>query len=100
MNRIDRIKAMEEKLDRAAAAIGAADKALDEYSIALDDIRKLAAYYASEQWMRDFDADEAGKIPADLKRGVLSEDGLYDALNERRALYGRMLRVCMDYFEK
>ena len=100
MNRIDRIKAMEEKLDRAAAAIGAADKALDEYSIALDDIRKLAAYYASEQWMRDFDADEAGKVPADLKRGVLSEDGIFDLLEENRALQMKLAQTLAKVIKK
>ena len=26
--------------------------------------------------------DEAGKIPEDVKRGVLSEDGLYDLLED------------------
>lgn len=29
-----------------------------------------------------FEADERGEIPADLERGVLSEDGLYDLLGE------------------
>ena len=30
--------------------------------------------------MEDFKDDEAGKLPNDLKRGVLSEDGLYNFL--------------------
>ena len=41
-------------------------KAIDEYIGALDDIRALAAYYAGETWMKDFAADEAGKLPAEL----------------------------------
>ena len=44
--------------------------------------QELAAYYASSEWKRDFADDEAGLLPADLKRGVLSEDGLYDLLAE------------------
>ena len=49
----------------------------------------LAAYYASEAWKEDFAADEAGRFPATLKRGVLSEDGIYSALDAfREALAG------------
>lgn len=47
--------------------------------------QELAAYYASSEWKRDFADDEAGLLPADLKRGVLSEDGLYDLLEESKA---------------
>ena len=44
----------------------------------------LAAYYASEAWKEDFAADEAGRFPATLKRGVLSEDEIYNALEAYR----------------
>ena len=40
----------------------------------------LGAYYASDVWKEDFAADEAGLLPQDLPRGVLSEDGIYNAL--------------------
>lgn len=43
---------------------------------------RLRAYMESGQWRLDFEADEAGLLPKDLKRGVLSEDGLYDLLEE------------------
>ena len=43
-------------------------------------LRKLDAYYRSDRWKHDFAADEAGLLPSDLKRGVLSEDGLYNLL--------------------
>ena len=33
-----------------------------------------------------FEADEKGKLPANLKRGVLSEDGLWDLLEEYQRL--------------
>ena len=42
----------------------------------------LSDYYGSSAWKRDFAADEAGLLPADLRRGVLSEDGIYDLLDE------------------
>ena len=40
-------------------------------------LSELSAYYRSDAWKRDFAADEAGLLPKDLKRGVLSEDGIY-----------------------
>ena len=86
MNRVDRIKAMEARLDNANAVIAKAEAAIADYSAALDDIRALAAYYAGEDWMKDFAADEAGKLPAELKRGVRSEDGIFDMLEENRSL--------------
>ena len=45
-------------------------------------VRQLSDYYGSAAWKRDFAADEAGLLPGTLKRGVLSEDGIYDLLEE------------------
>lgn len=44
--------------------------------------RELREYYENGQWLRDYEADERGELPATLKRGVLSQDGLWDLLNE------------------
>ncbi|MBO2525950.1 MAG: hypothetical protein CW341_09680 [Bacteroidetes bacterium] len=41
----------------------------------------LEDYYTTT-WLSDFEADEAGLLPPDLKRGVLSEDGIYNLLEE------------------
>ena len=45
-------------------------------------MRALEIYYGSAVWKQDFADDEAGLLPSDLKRGVLSEDGLYDLMEE------------------
>lgn len=45
-------------------------------------ITELEAYYTSDEWKQDFAADEAGLLPKNLKRGVLSEDGIYNLLEE------------------
>jgi hypothetical protein len=54
-------------------------------------VKELAAYYEDDDWREDFEADEAGRLPADLKRGVLSEDGIYDVLSGHYALTIRLL---------
>ena len=43
-------------------------------------------YYESGLWRTDFEADEAGELPADLKRGVLSEDAVYDLITDETEL--------------
>ena len=43
---------------------------------------ELTSYYENGQWLKDFEADERGELPKDLKRGVLSEDGVYNLLSE------------------
>ena len=51
-----------------------------------EDYEVLKGYMESGKWRKDFEADEKGKLPAGLKRGVLSEDGLYNLLEDVRGL--------------
>lgn len=44
------------------------------------DIHQLEEYYTSPLWRKDFEDDLLGLIPSDIKRGVLSEDGVYNLL--------------------
>jgi hypothetical protein len=51
-----------------------------------EDVAELSKYYGSELWKLDFAADKAGKLPPDLKRGVLSEDGVWNLLSDYREI--------------
>ena len=77
---IQRIVAMEAAFDRTALAVQMLEAALDTYETVKVDIDRLTDYLESGAWREDFEADEAGLVPGDLKRGVLSEDGLYNLL--------------------
>lgn len=46
----------------------------------------MSDYYGSKQWREDFEADEQGLYPEDLKRGVLSEDGVYNLLEQNKEI--------------
>ena len=83
---IARIRTMEQRMNRAAAAVKRLSVALDKWETAHDDITALGEYYGSDLWRQDFADDEAGLLPADLKRGVLSEDGLWNLLVDVREL--------------
>ena len=90
MDQIERITRMETILNEAAAAAAALDRALDRWAAVQAGLAELEAYYSGGEWMRDFDDDSAGKIPRDLRRGVLSEDAVYDLLTDRNRLLARM----------
>ena len=45
-------------------------------------LEELLRYYEGGQWLLDYRADERGELPRDLKRGVLSEDGVWNLLTE------------------
>jgi len=60
-SRITRIRKMEKVYDRVRK-----------------DIAILREYEESGLWLQDYEADERGELPKDLKRGVLSQDALDD----------------------
>ena len=65
-----RIAEMEEIFERVASGKGSSE-----------DLKVLEKYYTSADWKKDFALDEAGLLPVGLKRGVLSEDGIYNLLS-------------------
>ena len=87
---LQRIRKMERHLNRAVSALKRLSSALDKYEEAKADIAALASYYGSDDWKQDFAADEAGLLPKDLKRGVLSEDGIWNLLEAHCELQERM----------
>ena len=48
--------------------------------------QKLEEYYTSQQWKDDFAMDEEGEFPDKLRRGVLSEDGIYIFLERNKEM--------------
>ena len=70
LDRIERVEKYERLFDEVSA------QPVPEKLAALD------AYYTSCEWREDYEADERGELPPDLKRGVLSQDALYELLEE------------------
>lgn len=93
MDQIERITHMEAILDQAEAVATALDLALDRWEELQEGFAELEAYYSGGEWMRDYDDDTAGKIPKDLKRGVLSEDAVYNLLTDWDRLRKRMAEL-------
>ncbi len=85
MPSIERIEKNERLLDEAEAAVSALAEALAGYAEAREKIEALREYYNTD-WTADVKDDENGLLPPDLKRGVLSEDAIFDLLTADAAV--------------
>lgn len=87
---IGKIRTMEEKLNRCRAAVDELAHALDVFAAVQGDLAVLEQYLGSDAWFAHLAADERGELPSDLCRGVLSQDALYDLLQDADALRRRL----------
>jgi len=97
---VKRIRKMEKSFDRARAAQSRLSKAAESFMKAKEDLEALRGYYGSEDWKKDFQADEASELPAELRRGVLSEDGVWDFFEENRELAETMKKLARELSKK
>ena len=45
-------------------------------------LKSLTNYYENGKWLKDYQLDEENLLPKNLKRGILSQDGIYNFLSE------------------
>ena len=98
-SQIARICRMEDILDKSSKAVRDLQEALKRYIDLEEEIRDLELYYTGGQWQKDFTDDEAGKLPRDLKRGVLSEDAVYDFLALRDEVIGTARKTFLKNYD-
>lgn len=83
MTQVERIQKFEEIFDETRRRLEEAErgnlKDLRDYQGKIEELR---AYYESNDWLSDYDDSNDGKLPENLKCGVLSEDGVYNMLME------------------
>ena len=96
MKQIERIQEMEQHLDKVQAAIKSLELAIEQYVEAQESIEKLKTYLSSKEWKKDFRDSEAGKLPDGLKCGVLSEDGIWNMLDDVNTLKMEMNQLSSD----
>ena len=86
MTQAERIERMSRMLDEACRAADALETALARWRELQPCVDELEAYYTSGNWLRDYEDDEAGRLPAGILKGALSEDGIDTLLGRRDAL--------------
>ena len=87
-----RIKKMEDDFNLVSEVVKSLDEALADYEAIQRRINRLTEYQESGQWLEDYEADERGELPKylELRRGVLSEDGLDNLLRNVANVHSRM----------
>lgn len=90
---IKRIQTMERALEESAGAVEALDAALERYEEVLPKIHALTEYYENGMWTRDYQDDDAGKLPENLNRAVLTQDAVFDLLGDVGRLQDTMGRL-------
>lgn len=86
MEQIERICRMEQLFSWVSETIESLPLPAEEHEKINKAINVLSEYYSSDEWRQDFAADEQGKLPKELKRGVLSEDGIWNLLSTWREI--------------
>lgn len=75
---INRIIKMECYLDEILLAIKTNPMSVKQNPKLKKKLYHLEKYYTNGKWLSDYQKDEKGEFPQELKRGVLSQDTLYD----------------------
>jgi hypothetical protein len=83
---LENLEKMETIYQKTTETLNALETDICDLQHMQEDIQKLSDYYGSKQWRKDFEADEQGLYPEDLKRGVLSEDGIYNLLERNKEI--------------
>ncbi len=77
---LERVIHMELLHDLIRTAVDSGDK--DQLAKLGKETQELQGYYEDGEWLTDFDADKNGFFPKELKRGILTEDALYDLFDD------------------
>ena len=75
---IDRIQEMEKYFDILTMAEHDDPASIMDNPTLKSCLCILSHYYENGQWLQDYELDEKGLLPQNLKRGVLAQDALYD----------------------
>ena len=96
---IDRIIKNQKRLDNLNQLIVELQNSLYDYKVLESEIKLLEKYYGSKNWFIDKELYENGKI-SNIKAGVLSEDEVWNSLEELDQLMRQMQKISSIYKKK
>lgn len=94
--RIVKIEKLENDFGLVRSVANDMDEALYNFAAIQRRIERLFQYQESGEWQKDFEADERGELPKNMKRGILSEDALDELLTDVTLLRDRMKELLSD----
>ena len=92
----ERIEVNENRLDNINELIKRLESDLELFESNKKDINLLKRYYGSKSWFKDKEAFENKKI-SNVKAGVLSEDLVWNTLEDLDSLIERMRKITKAY---
>lgn len=88
---IERIRDMEERMNRYASALRQLEEALELVTREQDTYKQLRDYYMDPSYMKDVAFSNDADFPSGVACGVLSEDLLYNLLDDHTNLAVEMI---------
>ena len=79
---VSRISKMEEVFDDLRFSFEKSKEEFYKNKNLQKKLKSLTNYYESGKWLKDYQLDEQNLLPKTLKRGILSQDGIYNFLCE------------------
>jgi len=92
---IDRISKNEERFDNTISCINDLKSALEKFKSNKKDLSLLKKYYGSKNWFSDKESFENNSFS--IKAGVLSEDGVWNMLEELDEVINDMKNIILEY---
>lgn len=99
MERAERVKKMEEILNRQTELQEKAEEFFIEWQKSQPEFRELMDYYFEGEWRDDYDNVDSDELK-NISKGVLSQDLVYNLFSDRRDLAFRVMRAGLDFLEK
>ena len=91
--KIERIQRMESYLNDYAKTLEETKQAMDRLKEHQESYIQLRDYYSSQVYFDDLELSHQADFPADLPCGVLSEDAVYDLLDEHFQMGVELLEI-------
>lgn len=100
MKKYEHITEMEAILDSHSRKMKELSNLLDYLENRQADYNRLIEYYYSDRRQQDLEDDQSGLIDKSLKRGVLSEDAIYNLISDNHQCCIRMLELATSYLKQ
>ncbi len=100
MEKYTHITKMENILVQQNQQLKELNQLLDLLDAHREEYKQLISYYYSPQRSQDLEDDSKCLIPQDLKRGVLSEDEIFDLMGDYRDTALRMLETAVHMLKE
>ena len=96
MDQIKRINKNEKILNKSIDIINNLEQDLHTFKNIQKQIKELSDYYGSNEWYQDIDDYDNNRLSKKINAGILSEDGIYNMLEDNKEIAIEMLEIATN----